>query len=145
MTDEMIHGRSPELWTRMIDEATDVLKSVARVRTTIAYSDFNARLGDRVEDAEFDLQQPPERNALSSLLAAVAERSNKAGDGMLSAVVVAKDKDKLGPSGGFFELARHHGWIAANADADHRYAFWVDQLNLVYEANSRRPRTSRST
>lgn len=97
MTQE--HGFDPEVWERAGEEARQILIQRAREGRTIAYSELAA------EVKTVDIQ--PRSDALAMMLDGISRSENKAGRGMLSALVIRKDKRMSGP--GFFRLARKLG------------------------------------
>jgi len=67
----------------------------------------------------------PESCEMTEMLGQIAIAEDRAGRGMLTAVVVRKDSGR--PGDGFFELARKLG-----RDTTDRERFWIEELNRVY-------------
>ena len=106
-------------------QAQQILRNVARDRTTITYGELAARLSDR-DDA-------PTPDVLPGLLRAISSEEDAAGRGMLSAVVVRASGTRM-PGGGFFRLAADLG-----RDVTDRRTCWSRELARVYWANGRPP------
>jgi hypothetical protein len=110
-----------DLWTPVRDEILQILRDVARRKTTITYSSLAAKV------TRFALS--PESYALHELLGEIARAEDAAGRGMLSVLVVHK-RDGM-PGQGFFKLAAELG-----RKADDEMAILSNELKLVHRANA---------
>lgn len=109
-----VHGYPEEMWARAKDEAKAVLTAVARARDVIPYSDLTARI------TSISFLATDQR--FFYLLREISAEEERAGRGMLTAVVVHKRGDfKPGP--GFFELARGLGLDTTDTER-----LWVEQI-----------------
>jgi hypothetical protein len=106
------------------DQIVAILRRVAGARGTTTYSDLAPQVS-AIPGLRYD------GDLLPALLDEVSRAEAGAERGMLSAVVVHKNDDDL-PGEGFFKLARELG-----RDTSDQLAFYVAELNLVYESNSR--------
>lgn len=109
-------------WDELVTTTTALLQDVARRRSTITYGDVRAavRAPDVEDRGEHDL---------AALLRAVSVRSDDAGQGLLSAVVVRADGL---PGGGFFRLAADRGRVGTDPRA-----LWRSEVAAVYAAAAR--------
>ena len=90
------HGFDSEEWGRAREEARQILVQRAREGRTIAYSELVG------EVKTVDIQ--PRSDALAMMLDGISRSEDAAGRGMLSALVIRKDKRM--PGQGFFKLAK---------------------------------------
>jgi hypothetical protein len=94
------------------------LKEVARAKKLITYTEIGDNVGLRANDPQ-----------LWQLLDKVNRQEHGQGRPMLSAVVVQKEGENYGaPGDGFFKLAKDLGVFKG----DHKYIFWVSELNVVH-------------
>jgi hypothetical protein len=96
-----------------VDQALGVLRSAARVRSTIAYSDF-ARLIDALPGLK---EHEDER--LEWLLDEVSRTEHSANRGLISALVVTRSSGQ--PGRGFFRLVRQlrrSSWLGGSPDPE---------------------------
>ena len=93
------HGFDSEVWERAREEARQILIQRAREGRTIAYSELAAELDT--------VRLEPNSSAFHAILDEISCSENAAGRGMLSALVIRKDKRISGL--GFFRLARKLG------------------------------------
>jgi hypothetical protein len=93
----------------------------------ITYSDP----AEQIESAKFT----PDDHAFHAVLGEVSVRGNRAGKGLLSVLVVYKDKNKQPPGPGFFNMGRWLGYELPDEEAED--VFWGEQAKRVYEANRR--------
>ena len=105
-------------WTELVARTTAVLTAVAAARATVTYAELRDRL-----DAPL-----PERgdHDLAALLRAVSTASDRAGLGLLSAVVVNASGR---PGDGWFRLAAAHGRDVGDPDPA-----WRAELERVWTA-----------
>ncbi len=127
-----INPGSPYKWGHHIDnlkraivETERILVRVARRKRLITYSD----LCKQIKSVDFT----PEDHAFHAVLGEVSRRGHRNGKGLLSVLVVYKDKDRQRPGPGFFEMGRDLGYELLDEEA--RDAFWAQQTNAVYDAN----------
>ena len=120
-----------EDWSRVRDQLRDSLLEVARREALIPYS---ALIQDTPEI------EGPHSHALAEMLGEIGAQCRGEEQPLLSALVVYKDKNKLGPGPGFYEAARRMGYsIGSNADA--RETFWASEVKRCHNhwANRERP------
>ena len=106
---------------------TEILRSSARSRSMITYSDLSNKLQSiRIE---------PHEAAMGAMLGQISTQESQSGRGMLSVIVVHKYGD-MEPGPGFYECAADLG-----LDVSDRMAFWVSELHKVhgYWSNASRP------
>lgn len=108
-------------------EIEKILIRVAQRRKVITYSE----LCEHVKTAEFT----PEDHAFHSVLGEVSVRGHRKGIGLLTVLVVYKDRNKRRPGPGFFNIGRWLGYELPNPEAED--IFWGTQAKKVYEANRR--------
>ncbi len=120
-------GHHIEDLKRAIAETERILVRVAQRRTLITYSD----LCEQIKSARFT----PDDHAFHAVLGEVSVRGDKSGKGLLSVLVVYKDKNKQRPGPGFFNMGRWLGHELPDSEAEDR--FWGEQAKRVYEANRR--------
>ena len=120
-------GHHIEDLKRAIAETERILVRIAQRRQQITYSD----LCEQIKSAKFT----PDDHAFHAVLGEVSVRGNRNGKGLLSVLVVYKDKDRQRPGPGFFNMGRWLGYELPDRDAED--AFWAEQANRVYEANRR--------
>jgi len=106
-------------WEALVATTTALLRDVARRRSTITYRELREAVGgaDLVGRGRHDL---------AALLRAVSARSDDAGRGLLSAVVVRADGM---PGGGFFRLAFDRGRVETEPRA-----LWLSEVHAVFDA-----------
>lgn len=114
------HGFPESAWRSAIEEAKSAIRKRARRKRTLSYSE----LVSEIASVSLDPHDP----RLSHLLGIVAREEHEAGRGMLTVLVV--HKGGTSPGRGFFEMARQLGYQFKNEEA-----FWIEQFNLVCEAN----------
>ncbi len=129
-----INPRSPYKWDHHIEnlkqaivETERILVRVAQKKRLITYSD----LCKQIKSVNFT----PDDHAFHAVLGEVSRWGNRNGKGLLSVLVVYKDKDRQRPGPGFFEMGRDLGYELPDRDAED--AFWAEQANKVYDANRR--------
>ena len=96
----------PAGWETLVERSRAVLRAVAAAGTTISYGEFRRRTGA-------DLPDRGERD-LAALLRAASEAEERAGVGLISAVVVGRSGR---PGQGWYRLAADHG-RPVSADPD---------------------------
>lgn len=105
-------------------QAKALMEETAQAGTVITYGE----LAERIEAVSY----APNSRGLTDQLCAISRAENHAGRGMLSAVVIRKDRKK--PGTGFFDLAQDLG----REYSDER-EFWEEELESVYDAWSAFP------
>ena len=113
------YGYAGPDWDAAKDEAKSVLIEVARRKGQIAYSD----LVEKIQAIDIEAYDP----RLFHLLGEISTEEDKAGRGMLTAIVVHKRGD-MQPGSGFFELAKSLG-----KDTSDILACWVKEFNHVHD------------
>jgi len=129
-----VNPQSPYKWGHHIDnlkraiiETEKILVRIAQRRTLITYSE----LCEQIKSVKFT----PDDHAFHAVLGEVSVRGNRSGKGLLSVLVVYKDKDRQRPGPGFFNMGRWLGYELPDRDAED--VFWGEQAKKVYDANRR--------
>lgn len=112
------YGYAESDWEKAKVQATKVLIDVARRKGRIAYSELAARITE-IQIEAHDLR-------LFHLLGEISTSEDKAGRGMLTAIVVHKSGD-MQPGPGFFELAKSLG-----KDTSDVLVCWINEFNKVH-------------
>lgn len=106
------------IWNKVVTEATNILRKVAKRQTTITYTDLSSALSPiAVIDRHSD--------DMNMLLREISLAEVAAGRPMLSAVVV--NADSMQPGEGFFTAADTAGKTYSDETA-----FWISELNAVH-------------
>ena len=113
------YGFSGPEWEAAKKEARAILIEVARRKGRIAYSE----LAKEIRSIEIEAHDP----RMFHLLGEISTEEEKAGRGMLTAIVVHKSGD-MQPGPGFFELAKSLG-----KDTSDTLACWVAEFNRVHD------------
>jgi hypothetical protein len=106
-------------WETAKQEAKKVLIDIARRKGRIAYSE----LASQINAINIEAHDP----IMFHLLGEISSEEDKAGRGMLTAIVVHKSGD-MQPGPGFFELAKSLG-----KDTSDQLKCWVDEFNRVHD------------
>lgn len=119
------HGLEGAQWDAAKDQARSALIEVATRKGRIAYSELVANINA--------LSLEPFDARLFHLLGEISSEEDRAGRGMLTAIVVHKSGD-MQPGPGFFELAKSLG-----KNVKDPLACWVAEFNKVHDywANKR--------
>jgi hypothetical protein len=117
----MPYGFDDTAWNAAKEEAKEILAGRARLRGMMAYSD----LAQQITALNFDAGDPRFNRWF---LREVSVEENRAGRGMMTALVVHRDGD-MKPGSGFYELAEELG-----LDTSDITACWVHQLHRVHRA-----------
>lgn len=112
-----------EVWEKTKQEMKLIVLNRAKQRGMIAYSE----LLDKVTSLQLDLEQPDHRSIMAEMLGEISLAEDKAGRGMLSALVVYKTGD-MEPGQGFFDYAEVLG-----RDISDRLTFWVREIHKVHD------------
>jgi len=118
------YGYAGADWDAAQEEARAVLIQVAARKGTIAYSELVAEI------KAIDIRAHDPR--LFHLLDEINRLEDRAGRGMLTALVVHKSGD-MQPGPGFFELAKSLG-----KDTSDKLVCWLQELKRVHDYWSRR-------
>jgi hypothetical protein len=113
------YGFSESDWDAARNEARDILIGRARQRGRIPYSE----LVDEIKTIDIEAHDP----RLFHLLGEISTEEERAGRGMLTAIVVHKHGD-MQPGPGFFDLAKSLG-----KDTKDVLACWVKEFNRVHD------------
>lgn len=113
------YGFEGPQWERAKHQAKEKLVAVARRRGRIAYSELVAHISV--------LRLKPHDPRLFHLLGEISSEEDRAGRGMLTAIVVHKTGD-MQPGPGFFELAKSLG-----RNTKDPLACWVKEFNKVHD------------
>jgi hypothetical protein len=122
------YGYDDDAWEIAKAEGKAILARCARTADVIAYSDFITHVRAIVFANAHDFRLP-------YFLEEISVEENRAGRGMLTALVVHKHGDyKPGP--GFFELAKKLGRDTKDIDK-----CWIEELKTIYAAWTNRTRS----
>ena len=113
------YGFASPAWDAAKNEAKSILIEVARRKGRIAYSELVAQI------SAIDIEAHDPR--MFHLLGEISTEEEKAGRGMLTAIVVHKSGD-MQPGPGFFKLAKSLG-----KDTSDTLACWVGEFNRVHD------------
>ena len=111
-------GFTNQEWSAAKQEARQVLIERAKVRGMMPYSELVRHIRSIIFE--------PHDTRFFHLLGEISREEDKAGRGMMSALVVHKDGD-MQPGPGFFELAEELG-----KDTSDILRCWMDELKRVY-------------
>ena len=114
------YGYGQARWNKTKDTVRDALWEVASRESQITYGD-TARLIRSIID--FD----PHDTVFHHMLGQISIEENRAGRGMLSALVVHKEGDQI-PGPGFFDLAKD-----LNRDTTDPVTFWIEEVKRLYK------------
>lgn len=112
------YGFTWRAWRAAKAEARRALIDRARIQSTISYQELASRITA--------IAVEPWSTALHVLLGEISTEEDAAGRGLLSAIVVHKDGDKM-PGPGFFNLAADLG----RATSD-RLKYWIREVEFVF-------------
>jgi hypothetical protein len=113
------YGYAVPDWEKAKAQATKVLIDVARRKGRIAYSELAAQ----ITEIQIEAHDP----RMFHLLGEISTAEDKAGRGMLTAIVVHKSGD-MQPGPGFFELAKSLG-----KDTSDVLVCWINEFNKVHD------------
>lgn len=112
-----------EDWDRVREQLRALIVEVARECSLISYSDL-------ILDApEID---GPNSHALAEMLGEIGTHCHSEGLPLLSALVVYKDANKLGPGRGFYEAAKRLGYNTGS-NAVTREDFWQREVGRCHD------------
>lgn len=112
------HGFPPAIWLAAKKEARQAMIQTASARRTMTYT----QLAEKITAIAFD----PRDFLLAVLLDEISRDEERAGNNMLTAVVVHKYDGY--PGAGFFKLAKQLG-----RNTSCRITFWAKELSKVHE------------
>jgi hypothetical protein len=112
-------GFGDAAWEAAKAEGKAALAQCARERKMISYTEFIHRICSISFETPYDSRLP-------QFLAEISMEEAKAGRGMMTALVVRKNGDRM-PGQGFFELAGRLGYDVSDPDK-----FWIEQVNKVF-------------
>ena len=113
------YGFSGSDWDAAKEEAKSYLISKARSKSRVAYSE----LAEQIKAIKIEAHDP----RMFHILGEISVEENKAGRGMLTAIVVHKSGD-MQPGPGFFELAKSLG-----KDTSDILVCWIKEFNYVHD------------
>ena len=113
------YGYAGPDWEKAKTQATEILINVARRKGRIAYSELAAQ----ITAIQIEAHDP----RMFHLLGEISTAEDKAGRGMLTAIVVHKSGD-MQPGPGFFELAKSLG-----KDTSDILVCWINEFNKVHD------------
>jgi hypothetical protein len=112
-----------EIWERAKQEMKLAIIERAKQRGMIAYSE----LLNKVTALQLELEHPDHRSIMAEMLGEISLAEDKAGRGMLSALVVHKTGD-MEPGQGFFYYAEVLG-----RDISDKVTCWVQEIHKVHD------------
>lgn len=116
----MPFGYYEDQWSLAKDQAKAAIAARSRVRGMVPYSE----LVSEIESIRFALHEA----RFFALLGEISEEEDRAGRGMMTALVVHKEGD-MQPGPGFFELARKMG-----RDVSDLLTCWVEEFKKVHSS-----------
>ena len=119
---EELYGHRIDLWEAAKAEAVRVLKAKAKAKGLTTYGE----LAHQITAINFD----PHGYDFRQFLGQLSSESDAAGEGMITALVIYKDRDQL-PGPGFFDLAKMLG-----RNISDRVRCWSDEVKRVHRAAS---------
>jgi len=117
------------IWERTKQEMKSIIIEYAKRAAMITYSE----LLNKEISLKLNMEQIDHRNIMAQLLGEISQEEDKAGRGMLSAIVIHKN-GSMEPGQGFFNYAQLLG-----KDISNPIQFWVREVQKVhnYWCNSR--------
>lgn len=112
-----------EIWKRARQEMKDAIIEQAKKRSLISYSE----LLNKVTSLQLDIELVDQRNIMAEMLGEISLAEDKAGRGMLSALVTHKSGD-MEPGQGFFDYAK-----VLDKDVSDKIKFWSQEVNKVHK------------
>lgn len=111
------------LWERLKQEMQNAIIEKAKTRSMVTYSE----LVNKLTSLQLDTKQAHHRDILAKMLGEISIAEDKAGRGMLSALVIHKAGD-MEPGQGFFECAK-----SLNKSIPDKTKFWIQQVKKVHK------------
>lgn len=111
-----------EVWDSAKEEMRMAIIARARLKDMIAYSELLAK----ITILKLDIEQVDHRSIMAEMLGEISLAEDKAGRGMLSALVIHKTGD-MEPGQGFFGYAE-----ALGKDIFDKTECWVREVDRVY-------------
>jgi hypothetical protein len=119
----------------LVSSGREFLLERAKLRKPTSYTELNVTLARRTEYRPFDFERQDDRAAMGRLLGLIVERDQALAPSdpplMLSALVSYLNANDAGP--GFYQLAKELGLLSLTASKEERDAFWIKQVNSLYE------------
>ena len=112
------YGYSLTEWEKTKEEIRKILISRAKIENPISYSELTNRITT--------IQIEPQEYAFHEMLGEISIAEDNAGRGLLTALVIQKEGNKM-PGQGFFDLAKERGKVFSDKDD-----FWIKELNSLY-------------
>lgn len=129
------YGRTDSEWDMLVSSGREFLLERAKLRKPTSYTELNVTLARRTEYRPFDFERQDDRAAMGRLLGLIVERDQALAPSdpplMLSALVSYLNANDAGP--GFYQLAKELGLLSLTASKEERDAFWIKQVNSLYE------------
>jgi len=117
----------PKVWENAMVEARSVLIERAKAGDLISYSD----LDKEINAIKFDMEQVDNRQVLGQVIGELSIQEDRAGRGMISAIVVHK-VDHV-PGDGFYSFAEELG-----RDISDKQVCWITEVKKVHESWQRK-------
>ena len=114
---------STTIWERAKQEMKLAIIERAKKRIMINYSE----LLNKITSLKLDIEQVDHRNIMAEMLGEISLSEDKAGRGMLSALVTHKTGD-MEPGQGFFHYAEFLG-----KDISDKTKFWIQEVHKVHK------------
>ena len=111
------------IWERAKQEMKLVIIERAKKRIMINYSE----LLNKITSLKLDIEQVDHRSIMAEMLGEISLAEDKAGRGMLSALVTHKTGD-MEPGQGFFQYAEVLG-----KDISDKTKFWIQEVHKVHK------------
>jgi len=110
------------IWERTKQEMKLAIIERAKKHIMINYSE----LLNKITSLKLDIDQIDHRTIMAEMLGEISLTEDKAGRGMLSAIVTHKTGDRE-PGQGFFDYAEVLG-----KDVSDKMKFWIEEVNRVH-------------
>lgn len=117
------YGHSETDWNAAKEEAAAALRRCARKKMPISYSELTAQISA--------IHFEPHGVPFSHFLGEISTEEHGAGRGMLTAIVIHKEGDRM-PGGGFYDCAERLG-----LDVSDKIKLWAEQVRAVEETWAR--------
>lgn len=111
-----------KIWGQAKEEMKSTIVEQAKKCSLITYSD----LVNKVISLQLDIELVDQRNIMAEMLGEISLAEDRAGRGMLSALVIHKTGD-MEPGQGFFDYAK-----ALGKNISDKTTFWIEEVNKVY-------------
>jgi hypothetical protein len=125
------YGRTRDEWDQLRATCRQFLVERAQIGRDTSYTELNTVLAQRTTARTFDFDLDSERGALGELLGDVSLLERPTCGHLISAIVLYLNDNSAGS--GFYKLAIEVGDLAPTASDDEKFAFWVGEVNAVFE------------